>query len=122
VQEIALIQRLKAEAANAVQMLRSAQSRLVAATSARQNAEEVYASELRKFHAGTSTTFFVLQRVINLANDRGRELQAQTDVNKALVNLDLVQGKLLSAYHITTDQIGSQTMTLTGTKATQPSK
>ncbi|MGH7683982.1 MAG: TolC family protein, partial [Vulcanimicrobiaceae bacterium] len=89
VQQIGLIQRLKMESANAVQMLRSAQSRLIAAQSARQAAEQVYASELRKYHAGTSTTFLVLQRVINLANDRGRELQAQTDVNKALVNIQL---------------------------------
>ena len=114
VQEIALIQRLKAESANAVQMLRSAQSRLIAATSARQAAEEVYASELRKYRAGTSTTFLVLQRVINLASDRGRELQAQTDVNKALVNEQLVEGKLLGAYHLDVDQLGSQTLMLTG--------
>lgn len=116
VQEIALIQRLKAESANAVQMLRSAQSRLIAATSARQAAEEVYASELRKYRAGTSTTFLVLQRVLNLANDRGRELQAQTDVNKALVNEQLVEGKLLASYHIDVDQLGTQTLMLTGSQ------
>jgi outer membrane protein TolC len=98
------------ESANAVQMLRSAQSRLIAAQTARQSAEEVYASELRKYRAGTSTTFLVLQRVINLANDRGRELQAQTDVNKALVNIQLVEGKLLSGYKIDTGKIGTQTL------------
>jgi outer membrane protein TolC len=116
VQQIALIQRLKMESANAVQMLRSALSRLSAARTARQAAEEVYASELRKYRAGTSTTFLVLQRVINLANDRGRELQAQTDVNKALVNVDLVEGKLLSAYHIDVDSLGAQTLRLTGSR------
>jgi HAE1 family hydrophobic/amphiphilic exporter-1 len=109
-QQIGLIQRLKMESANAVQMLRSAQSRLIAAQTARQSAEEVYASELRKYRAGTSTTFLVLQRVINLANDRGRELQAQTDVNKALVNIQLVEGKLLSGYKIDTGKIGTQTL------------
>jgi len=114
VQQIALIQRLKMEAANAVQMLRSAQSRLIAARSARQAAEEVYASELRKFRAGTSTTFLVLQRVVNLANDRGRELQAQTDVDKALVNIRLVEGKLLAGYNIDTGAFGTQTLMLTG--------
>ncbi|MGH7662035.1 MAG: TolC family protein [Vulcanimicrobiaceae bacterium] len=114
VQQIGLIQRLKMESANAVQMLRSAQSRLIAAQSGRQAAEQVYASELRKYHAGTSTTFLVLQRVINLANDRGRELQAQTDVNKALVNIQLVEGKLLAGYNIDTGAIGTQTLMLTG--------
>jgi len=120
VQEVALIQRLKMESANAVQMLRSAQSRLIAARTAVRAAEEVYASELRKYHAGTSTTFLVLQRVINLANDRGRELQAQTDVNKALVNLDLVEGKLLANSNIDADSLGSQTLMLTGSKPPQP--
>lgn len=110
VQQIGLIQRLKMESANAVQMLRSAQSRLIAARTARQSAEEVYASELRKYRAGTSTTFLVLQRVVNLASDRGRELQAQTDVNKALVNIQLVEGKLMSGYNIDTGAIGTQTL------------
>ena len=114
VQQIALIQRLKMESANAVQILRSARSRLIAASSARQAAEQVYASELRKFRAGTSTTFLVLQRVINLANDRGRELQAQTDVDKAIVNLNLVEGKLLPMYHIEAGALGTQTLMLTG--------
>lgn len=114
VQQIALIERLKAESANAVQSLRSARSRLIAATTARRAAEEVYASELRKFRAGTSTTFLVLQRVINLANDRGRELQAQTDVNKALVEINRVEGKLLASANIDVGALGTQTLMLTG--------
>ncbi|MGH7716096.1 MAG: TolC family protein, partial [Vulcanimicrobiaceae bacterium] len=43
VNEIALIQRLKMESANAVQSLRAAHARLIAATTARRAAEEVYA-------------------------------------------------------------------------------
>lgn len=116
VQQIALIERLKMESANAVQALRSARSRLIAATTARRAAEEVYASELRKFRAGTSTTFLVLQRVINLANDRGRELQAQTDVNKALVEVNRVEGKLLASAHIDVGELGTQTLMLTGSQ------
>jgi outer membrane protein len=111
-QEVGLIQRLKAESTNAVQALRSAHSRLVAATTARKAAEEVYASELRKFRAGTSTTFLVLQRVVNLANDRGRELQAQTDLNKALVEVNRVEGKLLASSNIDVGALGTQTLML----------
>jgi len=116
VQQIQLIQRLKMESANAVQGLRTARSRLIAATTARRAAEEVYASELRKFRAGTSTTFLVLQRVINLANDRGRELQAQTDVNKALVEVNRVEGKLLGSANIDVGTLGAQTLMLTGSQ------
>ena len=116
VQEIALIQRLKMESANAVQQLRGAHARLIAATTARKAAEEVYASELRKFRAGTSTTFLVLQRVLNLANDRGRELQAQTDLDKALVEINRVEGKLLASANIDASQLGSQTLMLTGSR------
>ena len=112
VQQIALIQRLKSESANAVQSLRFARSRLVAARSAREAAEQVYASEVRKFRAGTSTTFLVLQRALNLANDRARELQAQTDLNKALVELDRVSGKLLTNYNIDAGTLGTQTLML----------
>ena len=101
------------ESANSVQSLRAAHARLIAATTARKAAEEVYASELRKFRAGTSTTFLVLQRVLNLANDRGRELQAQTDLNKALVEVNRVEGKLLAGAHIDADTLGTQTLMLT---------
>jgi len=60
----------------------------------------VYESELRRFKAGASTTFLVLQREVELANSRGRELQAQTDLNKAVVELDRVTGAILSNNHV----------------------
>lgn len=95
-QQVALIQRVTLEARNALQAVRSAKSRLGAASAARNAAERVYESERRKFRAGTSTTFFVLQRETNLATQRGRELQAQTDLNKAVVELDRVSGTILA--------------------------
>jgi HAE1 family hydrophobic/amphiphilic exporter-1 len=96
IQRVGLIQRLQVEARNAVQGYRSARSRLTAATAGRQAAEGVLASEQRKFTAGQSTTYFVLQREVNLANSRGRELQAQTDLFKAVVELDRVGGTILA--------------------------
>ena len=116
VQQVALIQRLRSESANAVQGLRSARSRLVAARAAREAAEQVYASEVRKFRAGTSTTFLVLQRALNLANDRGRELQAQTDLNKAQVEVERVSGTLFSTYHLDVGALGAATLNLTESK------
>jgi len=108
-QEVALIQRLQYEARNAVQTYRSARSRLIAATAARIAAEKVAASELRKFHAGASTTFLVLQRQVNLANERGQELQSQSDVQKALVELSRVGGSILSENGVNVTTVGTQT-------------
>jgi hypothetical protein len=108
-QEVALIQRLQYEARNAVQTYRSARSRLIAATAARIAAEKVAASELRKFRAGASTTFLVLQRQVTLANERGQELQAQSDVQKALVELSRVGGSILAENGVNLKTLGTQT-------------
>jgi len=106
-QQAALIQRLVFEARNAVQSLEAARSRLIAARAAREAADSVYASELRKFHAGASTTFLVLQRQVSLANQRGRELQAQTDLNKAVVELERVSGTILASNNVNVDAAGN---------------
>ncbi len=107
VQEVGLIQRLQLEARNAVQGYRSSRSRLIAASAARAAAEQVAASESRKFQAGQSTTFLVLQRQVALANQRGRELQAQSDVQKAVVELDRVTGGILAHNNVDVRTIGT---------------
>ncbi|MGH7738229.1 MAG: TolC family protein [Candidatus Tyrphobacter sp.] len=98
------------EARNAIQTYAAALARLHAATAARKASAVVYASELRKFRNGTSTTFLVLQRQIELAARRGLELQAQTDVNKAVVELQRVAGDILSANGVNVTAIGSQAL------------
>jgi len=113
-QQVALIQRLAFESRNAVQDLASARSRLIAARAARVAAGVVYASEVRKFHAGASTTFLVLQRQTELANERGRELRAQTDLNKAVVELQRVSGTILTQHDVAVNA-------LAGTPAAQTS-
>lgn len=100
VQSTALVQRLQTEVRDAIQSYRSARARLIAATAERQAAERVLQGEQRKFANGQSTTFLVLQRQVNVANARGNELQAQTDLQEALVELDRVGGTLLSRYHV----------------------
>jgi outer membrane protein TolC len=125
-QEVALIERIETEARNAVQSYRSARSRLVAATAARRAAEIVAASELRKFKAGASTTFLVLQRQVTLANERGSELQAQTDLQRALVELDRVSGTILANNHVEVNTLGTATEgatpNLLATPTPQPSR
>jgi len=97
VQEASMIQKITVEVRNALQAYQSALARLGAARTARQAAEDVLASEQRRFRAGASTTFLVLQREIEVANDRGLELQAQTDLNKAVVEIQRATGSILTS-------------------------
>lgn len=106
-QELGLVQRVQSEARNAVQAYRAAQARLLAATAARVAAGKVAASEVRKFRAGASTTYLVLQRQVQLANQRGRELQAQTDLQNALVELDRVSGNILAKNDVDVRTLGT---------------
>jgi outer membrane protein TolC len=103
-------QRIGVEARTALQAYQSALSRLYSAGQSREAAEAVYASEVRKFHAGASTTFLVLQRQVQLAQARGRELQAQTDLNKAVVELQRVQGTLLTNNGVDLKTLGSKAL------------
>ncbi|MBV9057356.1 MAG: TolC family protein, partial [Candidatus Eremiobacteraeota bacterium] len=110
IQQQALNQRIESEARNALDSYQAALSRLSAASQARASAESVYASELRKFHNGGSTTFLVLQRQVELAEARGSELQAQTDLNKAVVELQRVEGTILSDNGVNLQTLGAQAL------------
>ncbi len=92
---------VEAEVRNALQALRSAESRLTSATDARAAAEELYASEQRQFRGGTSTFYLVLQRQTELAAARGRELQARTDLNKAISEFQRSIGNTLGSNNVT---------------------
>jgi len=105
-----LDQRIETEARNALQTYQSALSRLSSAGQARAAAESVYASEVRRFHNGESTTFLVLQRQVQLAQARGQELQAQTDLNKAVVELQRVEGSILTANGVDLSKLGSKAL------------
>jgi outer membrane protein TolC len=105
-----LDQRIESEARDALQTYESALSRLSSAGQARSAAEAVYASEVRKFHNGESTTFLVLQRQVELAQARGQELQAQTDLNKAVVELQRVEGSILIDNGVNVKTLGSKAL------------
>jgi outer membrane protein TolC len=106
-----VVERIGFDARNALQSYQSALSRLYASRHAREAAEAVYASELRKFRNGASTTFLVLQRQVQLAQARGQELQAQTDLNKAVVELQRVEGTILSENGVNLQTLGSKALT-----------
>ncbi|HEY0375834.1 MAG TPA: TolC family protein [Pyrinomonadaceae bacterium] len=91
---------IEADVRNVTQALRSAEARLASAAAARSSAEQQYESEQRQFRAGTTTLFLVLQRQTELLAARGRELQAQTDLNKAIAEFQRATGSTLTANNV----------------------
>lgn len=88
-------QLIEAEVRNALQALRSAEARLASARATRVAAEQLAESEERQFRAGTTTFYLVQQRQLELVTARSRELQARTDLNKAISDLHRVLGRTL---------------------------
>ena len=95
-----LEQAIQVDVRNALQSMRSAESRLRAAVATREANEQQFASEQRKLDAGQSTTFLVLERQTALTTARGLELKAQTDLNKAIADLQRATGNALSVNSI----------------------
>jgi outer membrane protein len=90
-----LEQTIQVDVRNALQAMRSSEARLRAAVATREANEQQFASEQRKLDAGQSTVFLVLERQTSLTEARGRELQAQTDLNKAIADLQRATGNAL---------------------------
>jgi len=95
-----LEQSIQVDVRNALQVVRSAEARLRAAGIARQASEQQYQSEQRKLDAGQSTVFLVLERQTALTTARGNELRAQTDLNKAIAELQRATGNALTTNNI----------------------
>ncbi|HZI60753.1 MAG TPA: TolC family protein [Pyrinomonadaceae bacterium] len=95
-----LEQSIQVDVRNALQSMRSAEARLRAAVATREANEQQFASEQRKLDAGQSTTFLVLERQTALTTARGLELKAQTDLNKAIADLQRATGNALSVHSI----------------------
>ncbi|MGH9819121.1 MAG: TolC family protein, partial [Pyrinomonadaceae bacterium] len=102
-------QTIEADVRNSLQALRSAESKLNAASASRAAAEQLYDSEVRQFRAGTTTLYLVLQRQNDLIAARGRELQAQTDLNRAISDLQHSMGTTLSANNVSVSAGGNLT-------------
>jgi HAE1 family hydrophobic/amphiphilic exporter-1 len=96
-----LEQLIQVEVRNALQSLMTAGARLRSAAIGRSTAEQQYESEKRKLDVGQSTVFLVLERQTALATARGNELRAQTDLNKAIAELQRATGNSLTANNVT---------------------
>lgn len=95
-----LLQNIELEVRNAVQAVETAKMRIEAARAAREYAEQQYDGEKKKFSAGLSTTFFILQRQTEMAQAQGTELRALADYNKSVAELQRVIATTLSSNNI----------------------
>lgn len=100
IQRERLVQGIEVEVRNALQGVETARRRVLAARNSRLNAELQYQSEERKFEAGQSTSFFVLDRQNALSASRGRELRALTDYTKAVGEMQRALSTTLSNYNV----------------------
>lgn len=91
---------IEVEVRNAVQALESAKFRIEAAKKAEEYAKAQYEGEQKKFEAGMSNTFFILQRQNDLSNARLTALSAQGAYNIAVATLQRVMSTTLSSNNI----------------------
>jgi HAE1 family hydrophobic/amphiphilic exporter-1 len=94
-------QTIVVEVRNAAQNVETSRRRVLAARSARENAELQLAGEQRLYAVGRSTTFLLFQRENTLTNARNAEVRAETDFNKALADLQRATSTTLGVNNIT---------------------
>jgi outer membrane protein len=95
-----LEQAIEVEVRNALQAVETTRQRVDTARASREAAQKQLDSEQRRFQAGLSTTYFVLERQNALSEAQGRELRAMTDYNKALSELQRVMGTTLTTANV----------------------
>jgi outer membrane protein TolC len=95
-----LVQSIVVEVRNALQGVETGRQRVETARASREAAEKQSESEQRRFEAGLSTTYFVLERQNALSQAKGRELRAMTDYSKAVAELQRVMGMTLSSANV----------------------
>ncbi len=95
-----LEQNIQVDVRNALQTLRTAEARLRAAAISRENTARLYESEQRKLDVGQSDIYRVLERQTALTTARSNELRAQTELNKAISDLQRATGNSLKANNV----------------------
>ncbi len=93
-------QNIQVDVRNALQTLRTAEARLRSAAISRENSVKQYESEQRKLDNGQSDIYRVLERQTALTTARSNELRAQTELNKAISDLQRATGNSLKANNV----------------------
>jgi outer membrane protein TolC len=78
----------------------SAEARVRAAADAARYAADVYASEQRRFQAGTSTVFLLFQRQTAMTNTRTQLARAQADLSIAISQYGAATGTTLKTRNV----------------------
>ncbi len=94
------MQNIEVEVRNAVQSVETAKMRIEASRAQTEYARQQLDGEQKRFQAGLSTTFFVLQRQNDLSVARGSELRALADYNIAVAELQRVISTTLTSNSI----------------------
>jgi HAE1 family hydrophobic/amphiphilic exporter-1 len=97
-----LEQLIQMDVRNALQSVRTAEARLRSASISRENSEKQYASEQRKLNEGFTDIYKVLERQTALMIARSTEIQAQTELNKSIAELQRATGNSLKANEVET--------------------
>lgn len=84
----------------AVHLLEEAKLTLAAGKTALDLAEKTLAADQRKYELGSETIFFLLDSQTRVATARANLLQAQTDYQNAVANVDYATGNMLEAYRV----------------------
>ena len=95
-----LEQNIQVEVRNTLQLVRTAEARLRSASISRENSEKQYESEQRKLDSGQSDIYRVLERQSAMTTARSNELRAQTELNKAIADLQRATGNSLKANNV----------------------
>ena len=93
-------QNIQVDVRNALQFVRTAEARLRSAAISRGNSLKQYESEQRKLDEGQSDIYKVLERQTALTAARSSELRAQTELNKAIADLQRATGNSLKANNV----------------------
>jgi HAE1 family hydrophobic/amphiphilic exporter-1 len=96
-------QSIEVEVRDAVQAVETARRRVLAARQALASAEQQLSGERRLYQVGRSTTFLLFQRENALVNAQNQELQAETDYNKALADLQRATSSTLRSNNVFID-------------------
>jgi HAE1 family hydrophobic/amphiphilic exporter-1 len=99
-QERQQLQLISVEVRNALQQVETAKQNIEAARAERISRQRQLEGEQKKFEAGLSTTFFVLQFQNFLSLSRATELQALVSYNKAIATLQRVMSTTLDVHNI----------------------
>ncbi len=99
-QRAQLEQNIQVDVRNSLQFVRTAEARLRSAAISRENSVKQYESEQRRLDEGQSDIYRVLERQTALATARSSELRAQTELNKAIADLQRATGNSLKANNV----------------------